>query len=263
MSFAEFQEMYTGNINFLQFSGLIATIKKHKQQNNKTIIKDFNIRYPSTIELIFKSKKGCKEMYDVLISKNKCFPTSEKKWAEKGINLSRKEWEKAYLLPFKTTSETKLQWFQFQMLHRLSATNYYLNKCGIKDSPLCSYCNQLPETLDHLFSECAQIKELWIDIENWLKSALDIDINTNRNSILFGKINNLRLYRLENLIILTIKYYIYTNKFTPSKNLNIETLKQYLINRFYVEKFILLKNCKFNEFNKCLKSAIQKIEHSS
>jgi hypothetical protein len=46
-------------------------------------------------------------MYAVLISKNKSFPTSEKKWSEKGINLSRKEWEKAYLLPFKTTSETK------------------------------------------------------------------------------------------------------------------------------------------------------------
>jgi hypothetical protein len=56
------------------------------------------------------------------------------------------------------------------MFHRLSATNYYLNKCGIKDFPLCSYCNQLPETLEHLFSECAQIKKLWIDIENWLKS---------------------------------------------------------------------------------------------
>jgi hypothetical protein len=55
-----------------------------------------------------------------------------------------------------------------------------------------------------------------------------IDINTNRNSILFGKINNFRSYRLENLTILTIKYYIYTNKFTPSKNQNYETLKQYL-----------------------------------
>ena len=46
MSFAEFQEMYTGNINFLQFSGLIATIKKHKQQNNKTIIKDLILDTP-------------------------------------------------------------------------------------------------------------------------------------------------------------------------------------------------------------------------
>ena len=98
------------------------------------------------------------------------------------------------MLPFKTTAETKLQWFQcqFQMLHRLSATNYCLNKCAIKDSPLCSYCNQLPETKDHLFSECFLIKDLWIEMENWLKSTLDIDINLNRNSILFGKINNLR-----------------------------------------------------------------------
>ena len=29
-------------------------------------------------------------------------------------------------------------------------------------------------------------------MENWLKSTLDIDIDLNRNSILFGKINNFR-----------------------------------------------------------------------
>lgn len=191
------------------------------------------------------------------------YPTSENKWIENGINFSRKEWDTIYMLPFKTTAETKLQWFQFQMLHRLSATNYYLNICGIKDSTLCSYCNQLPETLDHLFSECYLIKDLWFEVEHWLKSTLDIDINTSRNSILFGKLNNVRLHRLENLIILIIKYYIYTNKFTPSKRLSFETLKKNVISRLYVEKFILLKNCKYNEFNKCLKNALQKIEHSS
>ena len=57
MSYAKFKEMSTGNVNFLQFSGLIATIKKYMQQNNKIIVKDFNIRYPSTISLIFQSKK--------------------------------------------------------------------------------------------------------------------------------------------------------------------------------------------------------------
>ena len=200
---------------------------------------------------------------NILISKKKSFPTSEIKWFQNGINFSRKEWEAVYMLPFKTTAETKLQWFHFQMLHRLSATNYYLNKCAIKDSPLCSYCNQLPETIDHLFSECFLIKELWIEIENWLKSTLDIDINLNRNSILFGKINKFRSNRLENLIILTIKYYIYTNKFTTSKKLSFEHLKKNIINRLYIEKFILLKNCKYKEFNSCLKNVLQNIEHSS
>ena len=98
---------------------------------------------------------------------------------------------------------------------------------------------------------------------NWLKSILDIDINLSRNSILFGKINNFRSNRLENLIILIIKYYIYITKFTTSKNLNFENLKTIVVNRLYIEKFILLKNCKYKEFDKCLKNVLQKIEHSS
>ena len=57
------------------------------QQNNKIIVKDFNIRYPSTISLIFQSKKGCKEMYNVHISKKKSFPASESKWFQNGITL--------------------------------------------------------------------------------------------------------------------------------------------------------------------------------
>ena len=89
------------------------------------------------------------------------------------------------------------------------------------------------------------------------------DINLSRNSILFGKINNFRSNRLENLIILIIKYYIYITKFTTSKNLNFENLKTIVVNRLYIEKFILLKNCKYKEFDKCLKNVLQKIEHSS
>ena len=90
-------------------------------------------------------------------------------------------------------------------------------------------------------------------MENWLKSTLDIDINLNRNSISFGKINN-----LENLIILTIQYYIYPDKFTTSKKLSFENLKKNVINRLCMEKFILLKNCKYKEFNNCLRNVFTK-----
>ena len=37
----------------------------------------------------------------------------------------------------------------------------------------------------------------------------------------------------------------------------------FYINRLYIEKFILLKNCKYKEFNSCLKNVLQNIEHSS
>ena len=86
----------------------------------------------------------------------------------------------------------------------LLQTNY-LNKCAIRDSPLCSYCNQLPETKDHLFSECFLLKDLCIEME----STLDIDIYLNRNSILFGKINNFRKSHNSNNSILYLSKQIH------------------------------------------------------
>lgn len=47
---------------------------------------------------------------------------------------------------------------------------------------------------------------------------------------MFGKINDVRLDRLENFIILIIKYYIYT-KFTPLKKVSFETLRMNVISR--------------------------------
>lgn len=64
-----FKDMSTGKVNFLQFSGLLTAIKKYMQPSYKMFVKCFSIRHPSTIELIFKSKKACKNMYNVLISK--------------------------------------------------------------------------------------------------------------------------------------------------------------------------------------------------
>lgn len=52
----------------------------------------------------------------------------------------------------------------------------------------------------------------------------------------------------ENLLILIVKQYIYACKFSFSKQLNVEALKHTINNRLYVEKYILLKNCKYQEY---------------
>lgn len=186
------------------------------------------------------SNKGCKEMYNALISKKKELPTSEKKWEEKGYYFSRKEWNLIYNLPFKCTQETRLQWLQTQLLHRISATSKYLCNCNLINSATCSFCGQLTETIDHLFSECYLIKELWDKIKHWLED-LQLNVNFDNKSILFGKYLNSDIHRFKNLLILIVKQYIYASKFSFSKQLNIEALKHIIINRLYVEKYILLK----------------------
>ena len=61
------------------------------------------------------------------------------------------DWEKIYLLPFKTTLHTKLREFQYKFLNRILYTNDMLFKFKKVAFPLCYFCGKEPETLGHLF----------------------------------------------------------------------------------------------------------------
>ena len=61
------------------------------------------------------------------------------------------DWEKIYLLPFKTTLHTKLREFQYKILNRILYTNEMLFKFKKVDSPLCYFCGKELNTLEHFF----------------------------------------------------------------------------------------------------------------
>ena len=63
----------------------------------------------------------------------------------------------------------------------------FLCKIGITDSELCTFCNEYPETLNHLFWECAYTSEIWEEIHEWIKELSGIDIYMNRMDIVIGK----------------------------------------------------------------------------
>ena len=66
---------------------------------------------------------------DFCLSKISCKPTAVKK-NSKAFNADtfHLDWEKIYLLPFKTTFHTKLRDFQYKILDRILYTNDMLFK---------------------------------------------------------------------------------------------------------------------------------------
>ena len=69
-------------------------------------------------------KLSSKSLYQIFVSKISCKPTAMKKY-DKAFNTdtSHLDWEKIYLLPFKTTLHTKLREFQYKILNRILYTN--------------------------------------------------------------------------------------------------------------------------------------------
>ena len=62
---------------------------------------------PNTIAFFKKNIKGCKDMYNIIIGKKREPVKSISKWKDEGFNNSDAEWCKIFVLPYKTTKESK------------------------------------------------------------------------------------------------------------------------------------------------------------
>ena len=57
------------------------------------------------------------------------------------------DWYKIFELHFKSIKESKLQWLQFQILHRIIPINDYLYKLKKVNCPFCTFCKAEIENL--------------------------------------------------------------------------------------------------------------------
>jgi hypothetical protein len=111
-------------------------------------------------------KKKCKYFYKLyLVSINESPVKSQNKWAQElGVQID--DWGYIYSSPFMATRNTKLQNVQFKLSHRITATNSFLFKCGLKETELCTFCTETKESSLHLFWECTYSKNVWFSLVN-------------------------------------------------------------------------------------------------
>jgi hypothetical protein len=78
---------------------------------------------------------------------------SENKLAQElGIQIF--DWGYIYSSLFRATRNTKLQNFQFKLSHRITATNLFPFKCGLKETKLCTLCTETKDSLLHMLWKC-------------------------------------------------------------------------------------------------------------
>ena len=108
---------------------------------------------------------------------------------------------------------------------------------------------------------CSKAKELWLNIEEWLLNRFNLPLTFDRNAILFGKYKKCGTYmsRVYNLITLTIKYYIFSTKYKNNSYLSLSAIQQIITDRILIENFLLLKNCRYKEYQTLWKTVCEKI----
>lgn len=142
-SFERFQQINNvQNTNFLFYNSIITSIRTylntlsiaHKSKKEKTPLQ------PLIAKVIFKQEKGCRVTYDLLIESG-VKPTSQQKWTNI-LNLDNFNWKNVYILPFKCTKDSRLQWLQFRINHRILGTNNLRAKMGLINNNSCSFCKR-------------------------------------------------------------------------------------------------------------------------
>lgn len=104
---------------------------------------------------LLSSEAFCKLAYKIFLTQSDSFPCkSQAKWLAhcNSHDFDSIDWGKSYTLAFLCTYKSKLRdIFQFKLLHRKLATNYFLFKIGITSGDQCSFCKESLEILLHLF----------------------------------------------------------------------------------------------------------------
>ena len=121
------------------------------------------------------------------------------------------DWEKAYSISYKSSTDITLRNCQYKILNRILPTNKDLLVCKLSNCSLCDFCYSTIDTLEHLLFKCETVQQLWIPLYRHLESK-GVSIHFSIMDVCFGtdkcQNNNIAI----NFIILIMKQYIYNAK---------------------------------------------------
>ena len=206
----ELNNKYGLSTNFLQFYSVLNMIPKHwknliRQTRKLERVTNYNF------DFIKQNKKSSQHFYKELISDiGECPLKQQTKWCEQ-LDTEVDNWEEIYLSLHQCTKNTKLITFQYKILNRILSTNSLLMKCKLKETDLCSFCNETKESILHLFWDCMVVKNLWLEIDSFIQNTCNIYLPLSAKSIILGV--DPSGTHLTSLLIVIVKYYIYSCRF--------------------------------------------------
>ena len=78
----------------------------------------------------------------------------------------------------KTFASSVYQYYnQYKLIHRRMVNNQLLKKMNISNSEVCLFCNELPETIEHMYMYlyCTHANKLWNDTVSCVRNTCIYD----------------------------------------------------------------------------------------
>ena len=146
-----------------------------------------------------------------------------------------------YTNAFISCRSTKLQSFQFRLLHRTIACNHWLFNIRIKDNPNCDTC-QVDDTLSHFFIGCRKVEPFWRSFKQWWQRFCSKPHNFTNTNILLGVNNTTQADKCFNYLLIQAKKFINDSKLNESKYISLYTFLHLIKNDLTIERLICVNN---------------------
>lgn len=234
LSFIQFKEKFNITVSFIEYYGLISLIPAEwKSIISRQGRKLYNPIDNSLIKRIKADKKPSKYFYNLMAASFVELPvSSQNKWKEEVQEINTENWPFFYTIPKTTTLDTKMQFFQFQILHRILVTNSKLLLFGINENDRCTFCDRFKESIIHLFWECVYTKGFITEVQEWLRN-LNAGNILDRNILIFGIKEG---ESSTNTILIWTKYFIYCCRCKGVKP-DFQCYKRYIKKNILIEKY--------------------------
>lgn len=146
--------------NYILWKSLTANFK-----GNNAISYELNINGQ-----VFNIKdSNAKNWYQAIILGKRQVIKRQCSWAEEIKQLgdtSQIDWGPTYRLPYNVTRESKLQAFQYRIVHRLVTCNRYLRTIQLHATGLCDRCGE-EDTICHFFVLRPPVNAFWGKLSQW------------------------------------------------------------------------------------------------
>lgn len=192
------------------------------------------------------------QFYQMLIKLEQDRHGSHPKCIRKWNNIFNNElhaWKDIFLRPFIVCRSTRLQSFQFRLIHRIITCNHWLFNAGIKGSPNCETCN-IDDTLIHFFIDCVHVENFWSNFRIWWSDVTLLPgINLSNKDLLLGITKSEKNFLTLNYIIMLANKFIHDNKMIAMKQVSFPAFLITLKLQLNYEKQICMKSNNFTVFN--------------
>lgn len=205
-TFQEFRVRYPRIVrtNFLWYEGVIQAIRMFQGKYDIILTACNTVLDGKTWTCI---RKGNDCVKSILLTSD-IVPTSLTYWNAEYLNL---KWKVIFRMCFKISMDTQLRWFQAKILHRILCTKKLLYKCKLAPSPMCTFCKQHVETIEHLLWDCPIVEIFWNDLLEIIRSkCLHCErFSFTKELVIFNYMEGVRTDKPMDLIVLLAKFFIY------------------------------------------------------